>query len=200
MPRRARAVRAFRRALALGCLAAGPGDDDDRRAAALGKVVRTWPSVARAGSLCEARASSPGLSTCSRRAGSASATSNPAETRQERSGRRSTRSTTAGQKRESGCRLQVRQERNPALVDPRAEQFEHRGQDGDRAGDGARDDRDRAARDAVEMSRPSTNMPAIAITTVVPEMRTVRPDVRAVRSRALRGECRDDVPRGSGST
>jgi hypothetical protein len=36
----------------------------------------------------------------------------------------------------------------------------------------------------LKMSRPSTNMPAIAIATVVPDTSTVRPEVRAVRSSA----------------
>jgi hypothetical protein len=44
----------------------------------------------------------------------------------------------------------MRQERDPAFVDPRAEQLEHRRQHRDGPHDCARDDRDRPARNPVE--------------------------------------------------
>jgi hypothetical protein len=47
-------------------------------------------------------------------------------------------------------RVQVRQERDAAAVDARPQQLEHRWEDGHRPGDGAADDGDRAAGDAVE--------------------------------------------------
>ena len=54
---------------------------------------------------------------------------------------------------------ELRQERDPAAVDARAEQLEERRQDGDRAGDRAGDHDDRAGRDPVEDVRADHELP-----------------------------------------
>ena len=90
----------------------------------------------------------------------------------------------------------MRQEGNASAVDARPEKLEHRRQDGDGARDGAGDDGDRAAAATpLKTSEPIKNWPAIAITTVVPAMITVCPEVRAVRSSA---SC-EDSPRSRSS-
>ena len=103
---------------------------------------------------------------------------------QERTGRRRTRSTTAGQKRESSpvrrCGrngIRPRSIRGPSSSST--------------AGSTVTEPATAHATTAIvppamplKMSEPITNMPAIAIATVVPETITVRPEVRAVRSSA----------------
>ena len=126
-----------------------------------------------------------GFETWSDSAGAASATSRPADKMQEMTGRRSTRSITAGQKRESEDSVR-RWGRNG--IRPRS----IRGPSS--SSTAGRTVTEPATAHAttvivplampVKMSERMTYIPAIAIATVVPETITVRPDVRAVRSRA----------------
>ena len=151
----------------------------------LGNAVRIAASVASAGSSAAARASSPGFETESESAGSASASRTPTESAQERAGRRSTRSITAGQNRElveSVCRcgrygIRPRSMRSPSSSST--------------AGSTVTEPTTAHATTVIvplarllKTSASITNMPAIAIATVAPETTTVRPDVRAVRTSA----------------
>ncbi len=106
-----------------------------------GKAARILLKVATSGSLCDESALSLGFEKCRSSAGNASKTSNPAESATESAGRRSTRSITAGQKRdlvESVCRwgrkgMRPRSMRGPSssstagstVTDPATAQDDH---------------------------------------------------------------------------
>ena len=124
--RRPRAARVGQRRAAPSAAARAARSTTTIAGSAVPGKRRELPSVASAGSLCAESDSSLGFATCSQRAGNASATSNPAESTHERAGRRRTRSTTAGQKRES-ARLRAAGAAGTecAAVDVRAEQLEH---------------------------------------------------------------------------
>ena len=125
-----------------------------------------------------------GLETCIPSAGTASATSNPPDRHAASTGRRSTRSTSAAQKRESpsvrmrGSRgMRPRSIRGPSSCNT--------------AGNTVTDPAIAQTTTAIvplaiplKMLDPIANCPAIAIATVVPAISTVRPDVRAVRASA----------------
>jgi len=148
--------------------------------------ARTRASVVSAGSLWDASASSLGFDTCSPRAGIASAIRTAADSAADSSGRRSTRSTTAGQNLKP-----------PPATPPRRASSGMRprsilGPSNSRtAGSAVTEPATAQATTAIvplatplSTSEPTTYIPAIAIATVLPEISTVRPDVRAVRSRA----------------
>ncbi len=131
------------------------------------------------------RLSELGCETCNPNAGIASATSSAADAMSDSTGRLSTRSTTAGHRRESSplprCgrnRIRPRSIRGPSSSST--------------AGSTVTDPATAQAITTIvpaamplKMSVPIMNCPAMAIATVVPATRTVCPEVRAVRSSAL---------------
>ena len=168
-------------------LASGPATTTIAGADVLGNSARTWPSVARAGSLCEPRATR--RSACRRAA--------------EAPGRQARR---AGRPRATQERSGPPQHAiDHGRPEARVGGLRLAGAAGTGSGRGRsarRAARARAGRTVTEpataqamtaivplaiplkTSEPIRNMPAIAIATVVPETRTVRPEVRAVRSSA----------------
>ena len=150
-----------------------------------GKAARILLKVATSGSLCDESALSLGFEKCRSSAGNASKTSNPAESATETAGRRSTRSITAGQKRdllESVCRWGRKGMRPRSMRGPSSSST---------AGSTVTDPTTAQTITAIvalasplKTLEPTKYMPAIATATVVPDTITVRPDVRAVSSSA----------------
>ena len=182
---------------------AGPGDDDDRGRRRARELGADAASVASAGSLCDASDSSLGFATWSHSAGSASATSTAGREAHESDGP----AQHAVDHRRPEARLgrlgaQVRQERDPAAVDPSARAARARRAapspspttaqaiDGDRA---ARDPVEDVGADHVHAGHRDRDGRARDERRCGP---TCAPCARAPRARRARGA----APRASGST
>ena len=130
----------------------------------------------------------PGKAVCIPNAGSARITSTPAEATAETSGRRSTRSRMAPQKRESPS-LRLRRCRKGILPFSTRSPSQER-----RAGSTVSEPATAMATTMivptaieVQIAVPPKKSPASAMMTVRPEMRTARPDVAAAASSAAAG-------------
>ena len=176
----------------------GPAATTNAGSDVAGNAARTRANVASSGSFFADSALSLGFETRMPSAGSASATSNPAESAHDSAGRRRTRSITAGQKREcvwSLCRCGRNGIRPRSIFDPSSSSTP--GRTVTEPTTAHRTTAIVPLASPLKVFEPMMYMPAMAIATVVPETITVRPDVRAVSSsascdgRPRRRSCRD---------